>query len=173
MANLTPEEKQRIYEEEKERLLAQERAKEELESQKKPKSFSLDKSGKQTKPGTALLALALFAGLGYFGWTLMSSPGQMMETTLTSTAKDFTIQVNGTRGTQFTGSYGDLSGQKSVDGTIPASYQINANGGMVTAVFQKQSEGGELKVTILSGGSEIRSDSTTAAYGMVSITAGN
>jgi hypothetical protein len=74
---------------------------------------------------------------------------------------------------QFTGSYGDLAGQKSVEGTIPTSYQINANGGMVTAVFQKQSEDGELKVTILSGGSEIRSDATTADYGMVSLTAGN
>lgn len=78
--SLTPEEKQRIYEEEKERLLAQEKVKEEIARSKEPKSFSLDMEG--TKNQAAVLALFLllaFGGGGYYFWAFMLNPSSPTE----------------------------------------------------------------------------------------------
>jgi len=76
----------------------------------------------------------------------------------------------GTVELSFSGSYGDLSGQTSVDGTVPTTYTIgNPSGDIVSAVFQKQTEGGTLTVQLVKDGVVVASQTTTAAYGIVSV----
>jgi len=84
---------------------------------------------------------------------------------------NFTIKVSGTSGLEFSGSYmtvmaGGSSTSKSVEGTVPAEY--NVSGSIVSCAFQKQSEGGTLKVTIIEGGKVVSESETSAAYGVVS-----
>ena len=85
---------------------------------------------------------------------------------------DFTVQVTGTSGLKFIGDYmtATTSGgstSKSVEGTVPATYTVS--GSIVSVVFQKQSEGGLLKVAILKGGKVVSQSETTATYGVVSV----
>lgn len=89
-----------------------------------------------------------------------------------SSDTEFQIKVSGTTGLKFSGSYmvitsGGQSTSKSVDGTIPAQYSVTGN--IVSAVFQKQTESGTLKVEIIKGGKVLNSSDTTAAYGVVSV----
>jgi len=85
---------------------------------------------------------------------------------------EFQIKVSGTTGLAFSGNYmvatsGGQSTSKSVDGVVPAAYSVK--GDIVSAVFQKQTESGTLKVEILKGGKVVNSSDTTAAYGVVSV----
>lgn len=84
---------------------------------------------------------------------------------------NFTIRVSGTTALKFSGSYmtvtaGGSSTSKSVEGTVPAEY--NVSGSIVSCSFQKQSEGGNLKVEIIKGGKVVSESETSAAYGVVS-----
>lgn len=80
------------------------------------------------------------------------------------------IQVEGTPGLSFSGSYGDAGSQKTVDGTVPETYTIEElEGGIVSAVFQKRGREGELMVKIVKDGRVVQSESTTAEYGVVAI----
>lgn len=88
-----------------------------------------------------------------------------------SAEQDIEIRVDGAPGLRFSGSYGDLTGQHSVDGRVPASYQLKAKG-VVSATFQsKWDTGGELSVTLLSDGRAIAQQVTTAVFGVVSVSA--
>ena len=79
------------------------------------------------------------------------------------------IRVMGTSGLSFSGSYGDLSGQTSVDGTVPATYTIvDPSGDIVSAVFSKM-EAGTLTVQLVKDGVVVESKTTTAVYGFVSV----
>lgn len=83
----------------------------------------------------------------------------------------YVIRVEGSPGLSFSGSYMGVtssgSQQQSVDGTVPASY--NVSGSIVSATFQKQSENGSLTVSIEMNGRSVQKSSTSAAYGVVSI----
>lgn len=84
----------------------------------------------------------------------------------------WTIQVEGTRGATFTGSYDVVSGgsstQKSVQGTVPASYQVN--GDIVSVAFQKQTgDAAQLVVKLVKDGATVKQTDTTAAYGAVAV----
>lgn len=82
------------------------------------------------------------------------------------------IQVRGTSGLEFSGSYGDTGGQKSVDGTVPETYTIeDPEGNIVSCTFQKQQTSGTLTVKLVKDGEEKKSKSTTAEYGVVSLSA--
>ena len=84
---------------------------------------------------------------------------------------DFTIQVTGTSGLKFSGNHmttttsGGSTGE-SVEGTVPATFKVSGN--IVSCVFQKQSEDGRLKVSIIKGGQVVSESETTAAYGIAS-----
>jgi len=85
---------------------------------------------------------------------------------------DFIIEVSGTSGLQFSGSYmsvtsGGQSTSRSVDGIVPAQYSIS--GYIVSCAFQKKSEGGTLKVRILKDGKVVSYSETSATYGVVSV----
>lgn len=76
----------------------------------------------------------------------------------------------------FTGSYGNIDTTRSVDGTVPAEYEVKVDTGFmsfdaVTAVMQKAGAGaGELGVEIVVGGEVVKQTSTTAEYGVVTVT---
>lgn len=86
------------------------------------------------------------------------------------------IRVTGVEGEQFTGSYGNLDTTQSVDGTLPAEYEVEVDTGFmsmdsVTAVMQKASAGANpLKVEIVVDGEVVKETSTTAEYGVATVT---
>lgn len=85
---------------------------------------------------------------------------------------EFTINVDGTPGSPFSGGYMVIQAsgqntQKSVDGAVPAQYQVK--GMIVSAGFQKQREKGELIVTIMRDGKEVARADTQAAYGLANV----
>lgn len=84
---------------------------------------------------------------------------------------NYVIRVEGSPGLSFSGSYmvvtGNGSQQKSVESTVPASY--NVSGSIVSATFQKQSESGSLNASIEMNGRTVQKSSTSAAYGVVSV----
>jgi hypothetical protein len=76
------------------------------------------------------------------------------------------IEVSGTPGLGFEGSFGTAPATKNVEGRVPARYAV------VTAVavavnLRKASEDGELTVRVLRGEHEVARQSTTAPYGSV------
>jgi hypothetical protein len=84
----------------------------------------------------------------------------------------YTIQVTGTSGVQFSGSYmvtdsGGSSTSQSVDGTVPQTYTVT--GTIVSVVFQNQGDSGTLSVQILKDSTVVKQATTTAAYGVVSV----
>lgn len=90
-------------------------------------------------------------------------------------AEAITIRVSGTPGTPFSGNYGKVDSSRSVDGVIPAEYEVEVDTGFlsfdsVTAVMQKQSQGNEeLSVQMLVDDEVIKEQSTTAAFGVVTV----
>ncbi len=78
------------------------------------------------------------------------------------------VQVKVTSSGSWSGSYGDTSGQQSVDGSGTKTYQMD-NPDIVSAVFQKKSDdSGTLTVEIIENGNVVESKSTSAEYGVVS-----
>ncbi len=59
------------------------------------------------------------------------------------------------------------SGSRSVEGTVPVTYRVKAD--LVSVSFQKRAETGLLVVTVLKDGRQLRSEQTTAAYGVVTV----
>jgi len=70
----------------------------------------------------------------------------------------------------WSGSYGDIGGQSSVDGSGPRTITIEDAESVVSCAFQKKDAGAvEMKVEIVKNGKVLKSGSTTAAYGVVSV----
>lgn len=91
---------------------------------------------------------------------------------LTGNASDVTVQVTGSTGLKFSGAIGGGSSERSVDGTIPASFPISGNGssGIFVANAQKQDQDGVLTISIIGcpdGGTHTQT--TSAAYGVATV----
>jgi hypothetical protein len=97
------------------------------------------------------------------------------------TESDFTIEVSGDEGLEFSGSYCEWGKTNVVrlnmvsgsvrcvfDGTVPARY--SARGFTISYTFQKKGKFGVLKVRILKEGKIVAESSTSSAYGVVSAT---
>lgn len=78
-----------------------------------------------------------------------------------------TRQVRVSCSCSWSGSIGDKSGIRSVQGSGTATY--NVDGESVSAIFQKASTDGTLKVEILDGGNAVERQITDAAYGLVQV----
>lgn len=114
---------------------------------------------KKVTAAGALLALLVFGLIIGFAPVAQASPYTVE------------IRITGSPGLSFSGSYGDLGGLRSVDGTVPATYTIvDPTYDMVSAVFQKQVEEGTLTVQLVKDGVVVASQTTTAAYGLVTVT---
>jgi len=112
----------------------------------------------------AALVLLLVVGAGVVGCLTESSE--------VSTDTKFTIQVSGTMGLQYEGSYLGFDGKgqsasRSVSGAVPSRYTVR--GTMVSAAFNKQSQSGTLTVEIFEGGKRVAYSTTHAPYGVVSV----
>ena len=80
-----------------------------------------------------------------------------------------TVQVRVSYDGDWSGSYGDVGGQSSIDGSGSRTIEFPAES-IVSVAFQKK--GGDSKpltVEIIKDGTVLKSGSTTAAYGVVSV----
>jgi hypothetical protein len=76
------------------------------------------------------------------------------------------IEVSGTPGLGFEGSFGTAPATKAVEGQVPARYAVET--AVALAVnLRKAAEDGELTVRVLRGDREVARQSTTAPYGSV------
>jgi len=138
------------------------------------KSRSMTKRKRQRQILVSIL-LIIIVGCVIYGVTSGGFLETFSEVSRSSRPGDqeFTIRVTGDSGLKFRGDYmlvasGQSSASKSVEGTTPSTY--TATGTMLSISFQKQCEGGALRVTILRGGTIVRESSTTAAFGVVTVT---
>jgi hypothetical protein len=126
------------------------------------------------------LVVVVFVVFGFFVYAMVNSTSNRGGGSSTNPinsglggilASDYTIRVTGTDGSEFSGSYmlvtaDGQSQSKTVDGVVPAEYRCR--GSIVSTTFQKQAEGGRLKVQIFKGSQLVNESETTAAYGVVS-----
>jgi len=100
-------------------------------------------------------------------------PTEINEVT-TETEKSITtnyiIEVTGTNGLEFSGSIGGGANQKSVQGSIPATYEVSD--WPAVAVIQKKEASGTLTVTMKKNDRVLNSQTTDADYGVVTVSSG-
>lgn len=82
------------------------------------------------------------------------------------------FNIVGTNGLKFSGSYGNVATSTSVDGTVPVVYatMCRDENDIISCVFQKDQEEGTLTVNLLVDGSNKNSGTTSAAYGIITLT---
>lgn len=125
----------------------------EQEQQSPPPQTFIQKN-KYLVIGAIVVVLILFFGCALSG--LLSGPSH----------KPVSIEIS--YGGPWEGSIGDSDGQRSVSGNGPRSYDMS--GGIVVAVIQKSNDStGTLTVQILEGDNAVETQSTSAAYGVVSV----
>jgi hypothetical protein len=90
-------------------------------------------------------------------------------------AKTVIVRVTGSNGESFGANYGNFSSSRTVEGVIPADYEVQVNtdpysGDYVSAVAWKYSgDSKELKVQIIDDGKVVKEGSTTKDYGAASV----
>jgi hypothetical protein len=110
---------------------------------------------------------------------------EMIENVVAGLTVNYTIEVGGTEGLNFSGRYVVLTTEYDpvnlvasnelsydVSGNVPAQYTVE-NATSVAGMFQKKSEEGTLEVKILKGEELIDSANTSDAWGAVLVTAVN
>ena len=89
--------------------------------------------------------------------------------------KTVTVRVTGSSGEQFGANFGNLYSSRSVEGVVPADYEVQVDtdpgsGDAVTAtVWKTTGDENELKVQILDRGKVVRENSTTEDYGATGV----
>ena len=84
-------------------------------------------------------------------------------------ASSVTIEIVGTPGLKFTGSYGELGATQSVSGTVPARVSFKMAIGF-TVALQKRVAEGELGMTVTVDGRVVNQSKTVKAYGVLAYT---
>jgi hypothetical protein len=74
------------------------------------------------------------------------------------------IEVFGTAGTRFGGSYGDYTAPRTIEGTVPARLAFESRQGFSVAL-QKRAASGELGMEIMVDGRRVKRVATTRPYG--------
>jgi len=117
---------------------------------------------KQTQIAVAVIILIVIFSLIEIGiwWSSMRSFPGMSEAT-------FTIVIESD--TEWSGAIGGLGGSTTRSGSGGASFTIHSS--IVSACIQKQTEWGYLTVKILKNGQLVEQQSTSAAYGVVTVSA--
>jgi len=126
------------------------------------KERSKTEVSKQTQIAVAVIALIVIFSLIEVGiwWSSMRSFPGMSEAT-------FTIVIESD--TEWSGAIGGLGGSTTRSGSGGASFTIHSS--IVSACIQKQTEWGYLTVKILKNGQLVEQQSTSAAYGVVTVSA--
>jgi len=121
------------------------------------------KNGDVLKSGSTTTAYGVVAVASTTYGTSSSSIGS-------TSSKSVQIKVN--YNGKWSGAYGEVGAIQSIDGTGSKTYTITNPNYAVSASFQKQdSSTSTLNVEIIEDGKVIKSGSTTAAYGIVAISA--
>jgi|CryGeyStandDraft_6_1057127.scaffolds.fasta_scaffold00453_12 hypothetical protein len=107
----------------------------------------------------AFIIIFSIIGAGIWWFTIQSTPG-MSEAT-------FTIVIESD--TEWSGAIGGLGGSTTRSGSGSASFTIHSS--IVSACIQKQTEWGYLSVKILKNGQLVEQQSTSAPYGVVTVSA--
>ena len=95
--------------------------------------------------------------------------------TSNGTTKKVTVRVTGSSGEQFGANFGNLRSSRSVEGVIPADYEVEvhtdpSSGDYVSATAWKTTDDSkELKVQILDGARVLKESSTTKDYGAAGV----
>ncbi len=113
---------------------------------------------KTNKSKTMVIGVIVLVLIVVFGCLLVGLIGN---------SNDGNIQIKIIYSGSWSGSIGDDSGQRSVDGR--GTQVFDMKGGTVVAVIQKMDSGGTLTVQILQDGKVIETQSTSAEYGVVSV----
>lgn len=79
-------------------------------------------------------------------------------------------ETTGTPGLEFSGSIGGGANQKTVQGSIPANYEVTD--WPAVAVIQKKGTSGTLTVTMKKNGRILNTQTTDADYGAVTVSSG-
>ena len=80
------------------------------------------------------------------------------------------VQVHIIADSEWSGSIGDAGSQSSYDGSGEDTIDLGDGGNIVSAVIQKKTaDSSELKVEILKDGKVVKEGSTTAEYGVVTV----
>lgn len=79
------------------------------------------------------------------------------------------VVVKVTSDDSWSGSIYDDSGSRSVEGTGNKEFDLGSNPGIVSVTFQKSGSSGSLTVEIIKNGEIVKSQTTTAEYGVVSV----
>lgn len=91
-------------------------------------------------------------------------------TTPSSSSSASGTQVQVIYSGSWTGSYGDISGQQSIDGSGSKTIDMPGSPDIVSIVFQKKDgRSGTLTANIIKDGQVVESKSTSAAYGVVTV----
>ena len=109
----------------------------------------------------------------------------MIKSTVAGLTVNYTIEVGGTEGLNFSGRYVVLTTEYDlvnlvasnelsydVSGNVPAQYTVQ-NATSVAGMFQKTDEEGTLEVKIMKGGELMDSANTSDAWGAVLVTVVN
>jgi hypothetical protein len=89
--------------------------------------------------------------------------------------KTVTVRVTGSSGEQFGANYGNLLSSQTVEGVVPADYEVQvhtdpSSGDYVTATAWKTSgDSKELKVQVMDKGTVVKEGSTTKDYGAAGV----
>lgn len=79
------------------------------------------------------------------------------------------VEVFGTQGIRFGGSFGELGATKNVEGTVPSSLTLKSATGFYVAL-QKRGPEGELGIRVSVDGRHVKQSSTTRQFGVVTFT---
>jgi hypothetical protein len=81
------------------------------------------------------------------------------------------VEVFGTSGTRFGGSYGELDDPKTIEGMIPARLTFEMRTGFVIAL-QKRTQQGQLGIQVAVDGRPVNRVTTTKPFGVVTFKQG-
>lgn len=109
-----------------------------------------------------ILAAVIFIVVFAIVWTTFDSLSG-------SSSKSATIRIQSD--TNWSGSIGTLASSRSIDGS--GSQDFKLNGDVFSAVIQKSTEEGYVTVSIIADGVVRATETTTAAYGVASVSWGN
>lgn len=114
-----------------------------------------------------IVVVLLFMAMGDQNTASNSTTSSNDTTTSTATGTQIQIDYSGS----WSGSYSDESGTQSIDGTGSKTINASSSDITTTAVIQKQAGNSKkLTVNIIKDGNVVATKSTTAEYGVVTVT---
>jgi len=78
------------------------------------------------------------------------------------------LEIEGTPGLRFEGTFGEPPQAKTITGAIPATFKMEMRRGVFVRV-QKAVQGGKLTVRLLISGVEVASGATSKPFGLVAL----